>query len=497
MASRYAALLASAALTGCSLAPDFALPEISMPAMFKEAKAPEAVPLPAEIPGQWAQAQMLEKADRGAWWTAFGDAALNELEAKAQAANPSLAAARARVTQARAVVRANAQTFFPELSLGANAYRAKPSGAAAAGFGGPSGLPLKPYNLYEVTGTAQYEADLFGRVRDNERALAADADALEAAYRSVLLALQADVAQLYFSLRALDAERELLRDTVAIREEAARIMQRRYELGAVGEQDHARTAAELAATRAELLILDRRRGASEHALAVLLGEAPGGFAFAEAPLAGMPPEIPAGLPSTLLERRPDVASATSQMAAANARVGVARTAFFPRLILTATGGFSANTVGELFQWSTHTWALGQLAGSALSMTLFDSGRNAARLDAAKGAYEEAVGNYRAQVLMAFRDVEDALLDQRLLATQSAELNAAAQAAARATELTYLRYNAGEIAYFEVVDAQRNSLTASRAAVQAYGQRFIATVALIRALGGGWDVPVAAPAASVP
>jgi outer membrane protein, multidrug efflux system len=478
-------LLVTTLLGGCSLAPDFALPEMPLPASFKEQPSGAQIKTPQ---GQWAEAALLEKSERGQWWKIFGDDRLNELQIEAAAANQSLIASAARVKQARATAGASASTFFPTVTLGGNAVRAQPSSAGTVAFGGPAGIELNPYTLYSAGATASYEVDLFGRVRDNERALLASAEAQEALYYSTLLMLQSDVAQAYFSLRALDAERALLRDAINVREEAARIMQRRFELGEAGEQDQARTVAELASTQAELIALNRRRAVLEHALAVLLGKMPSEFMFAEAPLEAMPPEIPAGLPSHLLLRRPDVGAAVNAMQAANARIGVARTAFFPQLTLTASGGFESAELSDLFLWSSRNWALGQLGGSALAMTLFDSGRNLARLDVAHAAYEESVASYRQQALVAFRDVEDNLSDQLLLAEQSLKQDAAAQAATRTFSLTQLRYDEGDANYFEVVDAQRNSLAAERAALQTRGQRFITTVSLVRALGGGWDTP---------
>lgn len=475
--------IATILLSGCSLAPDFKLPQIELPFAYKE-ETP--LPAPKPIDERWQVATPLEAQDRGEWWKIFGDEKLNTLEMEATAANQSLRAAAARVEQARLVARSVAPSFLPDIGLGANAVRSQPSSAGVAAFGGQPGVQLKPYTLYSAQGVASYEVDLFGRVRDNYHAFEADAAAQAAAYRSALLALQADVAQHYFTLRAIDAELQLLRDTVKIRAEAARIMQKRFDVGEVGEQDRARTQAELAGTQADLAAVMQQRAASEHALAVLLGQMPSTYSVTSAPLEARPPEIPAGLPSALLQRRPDVAAAESSMAAANARIGVARSAFFPNLTLTASGGFESTVLSDLFQWGNRTWALGQLAGSALSMSIFNSGRDLATVDAAHAAYEASVADYRQSVLVAFRDVEDALSGQRLLAEQSVKADAAAQAASRTMELTQKRYDEGDADYFEVVTAQRDALAAGRAAAQTRGQRFAMTIALIRALGGGWD-----------
>lgn len=492
-AAGMAGALFSALMAGCSLSPDFAPPSFSLPSVFKEDTAARAkAPLPAEAQkeakGPWAPASALEKADRGAWWTVFGDARLNDLEARAASANPTLAAASARVEQARDLARASAPGFLPSIGIGGNAARTGPSASGQPGF------PSKPYTLYDATAYASYEPDLFGKLHENERALHLDAAAQEASYRSVLLALQADVAQTYFAIRTMDGERKLLRETVAVREKGANIMKRRMDTGEVGAQDYTRTQSDLEATRADLAALDRQRAAAEHQLATLLGVLPSEFSMEENPLTGAPPQVPGGLPSTLLTRRPDIAAAVSDMEAANARIGAARAAFFPDLTLTASGGFESGDLGDLFMWSSRTWALGQIGALALSLPIFDNGRRAANVDRAHAAYDESVADYRARVLNAFREVEDNLSAQRLLSDQSAHQDAAANAAGKTQSLITRRYDAGDADYFEVVDAQRTTLATQRAAIEAHGQRFLTAVALIRALGGGWDMAPHAEAA---
>ena len=475
----FAMLAMTILLSSCSLAPDFVLPEVKTPEHFEQSQIMKAGG------ANWKVAQSSESVDRGEWWEIFADQTLNELQKQASEANNSLAAAAARVESSRATARASASTFFPTIDLGANAVRSKPASAASAAFGG-SGAQLKPYTLYSAQAVASYEVDLFGRVRDNEKALISDTESTEAMYKNILLALQADVAQHYYYIRALDTERDLLRDTVIIREEALRIMQKQFDLGEVGEQDLSRIKSELAGVKAELLALDRQRTIYENALAVLLGKLPSDFSLAEKPLVGNPPRIPAGVPSSLLERRPDISAAISTMQAANARIGVARTAYFPILNLTASAGSSSSELGELFDWSSRTWALGQLAGDALSVTIFNDGRTGARVDAAHATYKEAVENYRGQVLSAFRDVEDNLSAQRLLSEQSQMNDEAARSARRTTEIVLTRYDEGDVNYFEVVSAWRDTLAAERAAVQVRGQRFVTAIELIRALGGGWQ-----------
>ncbi len=254
--------------------------------------------------------------------------------------------------------------------------------------------------------------------------------------------------------------------------------------GVAGEQDVSNALTDLESARAELTSVERQRAGVEHALAVLLGKMPSEFNFADQKSTAIPPRVPPGVPSALLQRRPDIAASFDMMAAENERIGAARAAFFPDLSLTATGGFESAALGDLFRWSARTWALGQVAGLALTLPIFDNGRHSAELDGARASYDEAVANYRQQVLVAFRDVEDALAGQRLYARQLQEADAASNAAARTLKLTQKRYQEGDAEYFEVVEADRTSLAASRAAVETKGQRMIAAVTLIRALGGG-------------
>jgi len=484
------ALIATTVLTACSLAPEMKQPDMTMPGQFKEHE---------EAKGEWKPAVSLEGKDRGKWWLVFNDEEIDRIIEDATSKNQEIKAALARVEQARETVNASAVSLLPDLDLNANAVRAKSADASAAAFGGPP-VRMKPYTLYSAGVTASYEADLFGRVRDNEKALSFDADAQEALFKNMLLTVQTEVATQYFRLRATDAERELLRETVKVREEAARIMQKRLDVGSVSSIDVTRTTADLAAARADLVIVERQRAALENALAILLGKNPSDFYFAEMPHADTtPPLIPAGIPSTLLQRRPDIAAAQASMAAANRRIGVARTAFFPSLILSASGGFESLELSDVFKWSSRSWALGQQAGSALAMTLFDSGRTAAKVDVAHARYAEAIANYRQQVLVAMGDVENALTDQRLLAEQAAQVNEAAKAAAETLRLSQRTYDEGESTYFEVVDSQRNALSSGRAAIQTEGARMIAAVNVIRALGGQWEtvaVPVAEPVADL-
>ena len=280
--------------------------------------------------------------------------------------------------------------------------------------------------------------------------------------------------------------------TVTLREQALKLVQRRFDEGDISELDVARAKSELATARSDAMTIQRLRAASEHSLAVLLGKAPAQFTMAANPLTPVEIRVPPGLPSSLLERRPDIAAAERAMAAANARIGVAKAAFFPSLSLTGAGGFESSTLGDLFQWSSRTFLLGPLVGTALSMPIFDGGRRKGNLANARAVYEEDVANYRQQVLVAFQEVEDNLSDLRILEGQTQTQADAVKSSSRAAQLSRTQYNEGAVNYLDVIDAERTVLQSQRIAVQLSGTQAVATVNLIRALGGGWGDAVPAP-----
>jgi multidrug efflux system outer membrane protein len=328
--------------------------------------------------------------------------------------------------------------------------------------------------------------DLWGRVRRRFESAHADAQASLADFYNVLLTLQSDVAQNYFSLRSLDAEIATVASTVDLRHEQVRLVRSRLEGGIGSELDVAQAETELATTEAELASLAQQRDKLENAIAILVGENPSSFKLAalENPNLNwnpLPPEIPAGLPADLLERRPDVAQAERQLASANARIGVAKAAFFPVVTLTGSGGYLSGDVESLFNWDSRVWSI----GPSVSLPIFAGGRNRANYKSSQSAFAEATALYRQQILVAFGEVEDSLSGIRHLAVQSEAQQRAVTNARRAQELAADRYRSGIVAYIEVVDASRDALTAERANAQLAGQRLIASVQLIKALGGGW------------
>lgn len=474
-------------LAACSVEPTYNRPDAPTPAAFKEAPVTTttdaaATPLPASEAGTWKTAEPAEDAHRGEWWIVFNDSTLNDLEKQAADANQDLKAAAARVQQSRALTQAARADWFPSLDAGFGPTRERLSPASQFL---PNDTHVPTQTLWRAQATASYEVDLFGRVSSNVNAARADQAQSEALFRSVQLALQADVAQNYFQLREFDTQLSLYRQTVTLREDALKLVERRFNEGDINELDVSRARNELATARADAVGVARQRAASEHSLAILLGKPPADFAFPETPLAPVTARVPAGLPSALLERRPDIAAAERAMAAANARVGLAKSAFFPKLDITGAFGFESATLGDLFQWSSRAFLLGPFAGTALTVPIFDGGRRKANLANARAKYDEDIAQYRQQVLVAFREVEDNLSDLRLLTDQTREQNNAVNASQRAEHLSQTQYQEGQVAYLDVIDAQRQVLQSQLQLSHLAGTQAVATVNLIRALGGGW------------
>lgn len=463
---------ANAALAAFAVGPDHRAPIDPAPAAYRDTAPPEQM-------GAWKTAEPADTLARGEWWRVFGDSALDELEGRALAANQDLRAAAARVEQARAAAGIARSNYWPQLAANGSLTREQTSGTIDN--------PLRDTltTTYRTPLSVSWEIDLFGRVRRLTESARADAEATAATFESVRLALTSEVAATYFSLRALDLEQALVRDSVELRRRARDLAKSRFSNGTAAELDVVRAETELAATEAETAALASRRAATQNALAVLVGAAAPGFELPAAPAPlGLPPVIPAGLPAALLERRPDVAAAERALAAANARIGVAKAAFFPAISLTGGGGYASGDVDTLFKTDSRVWSI----GPSLYLPIFQGGRNRANLERSRAAYDEAVAGFRQRVLIAFREVQDALTAGRLLAEQAAAQERALAAARRAAVLAQTRYDAGLVSYLEVIDAQRTSLTTERASAQLIALRLNASVALIKALGGGWHAP---------
>jgi multidrug efflux system outer membrane protein len=460
--------IASANAGVLTIGPDYKQPTNSIPSNYK------AVDF-----GNWKQGQPLDNVPKGNWWEIFNDTNLNVLEAQAVQANQQLKAAVARVDEARATARVARSQLMPNLSLNPSFSREGYSPNANPSFGNITA------NTFNAPLDLSYEVDLWGRIRRLFQGARADAQASLADYYNVLLTLQSDVAQNYFALRSLDAEIATVNGTIDLRHEQVRLVRSRLEGGIGSELDVAQAETELATTEAEAASLAHRRDELENAIAVLVGENPSSFKLAAVDDPNwnpQPPQIPAGLPSDLLERRPDVAQAERQLASANAKIGVAKAAFFPVLTLTGSAGYLSGDLSSLFTWDSRTWSI----GPSLSLPIFAGGRNRANYQHSQAAFQESTALYRQQVLVAFGDVENSLSGIYHFAVQAEAQQRAVTSARRASELATDRYRSGIVAYIEVVDASRDTLTAERANAQLTGQRLIASVQLIKALGGGWS-----------
>lgn len=467
-------LAALLVVAGCSLAPTYQRPEVSAPARFKEA---------AVADDKWKPAQPAEAAARGEWWKIFNDATLNQLQVEALQANQDLKAAAARLGQARALESSARAGLFPQLGVGFGPTRQLQSPAAQ---GLPANADTTPVTFWRGQASVAYEVDLFGRVSTVANAARFDAEQNAALFQSTLLALQADVAQAYFMIRELDATQALYADTVRLRQETLALFQRRHDAGDVSELDLARARSELAAAESQSLGIARQRAVAEHGLAILLGRAPADFSFPAQPLTRLAVSVPAGLPSELLERRPDIAAAERAMMAANERIGAAKSAWFPRLALTGAFGYESNELDNLFKTASQTFVFGPLIGGLLTLPVFDGGARAAGVDRANARWEEEVANYRATVLRAFKEVEDNLANLRILDAQHRAQDAAVSSAGRAAHISRVQYREGAVSYLGVIDADRSALQQQLVAVSLDGERARSVVNLIRALGGGWD-----------
>jgi NodT family efflux transporter outer membrane factor (OMF) lipoprotein len=450
-----------------TVGPDYNQPTNSAPASYKAAEL-----------GAWKEGRPLDSVPKDAWWRIFSDSTLNGLESQAVGANQDLKAAIARVDQARATARVARSELLPNVNFNPSWQRQRFSPNQEPSFGNLTA------NSFSVPLDLSYEIDLWGRVRRGFESARADAQASLAAFYNVLLTLQADVAQNYFALRALDAEIATVTGTVDLRKEQVRLVLSRFNGGIGNELDVARAQAEQASTEAEAAALAQRRAELENALAILVGQNPSTFHLAADPSGWNPepPTIPTGLPAALLERRPDVAAAERQLASANARIGVAKAAFFPVLSLTGSGGYLSGDIENLFNWSSRTWSI----GPSLSLPIFAGGRNRANYRRSQAAYQEAVAKYRQQVLIAFGEVENSLSAIRHLTVQAEAQQRAVTNSQRAAALATERYRSGLVSYLEVVDASRETLVTERANAQLAGQRLNIAVQLIKALGGGWS-----------
>jgi NodT family efflux transporter outer membrane factor (OMF) lipoprotein len=453
------AIATAFALAGCAVGPTYERPAVETPAQFKEGQ------------GEWVRAAPADTLERGPWWELFNDPELNALASQVEVSNQNVAAAVASYAQARALVAQQRAGLFPTVSLDAGATRS----------GGGGDTPKR--TNYQVSIGGDWEPDVWGRLRHGVEGAQAGVQASLADLQAAKLSAQGELATDYFNLRQLDVQRALLEQTVAGYQRSLTIATNRYNAGVAPHSDSLQAQTQLANAQADLLGVERQRATLEHAIAVLVGKAPGNFSLALRPTwQAVLPEIPFGVPSTLLQRRPDVAAAERRAAQANEQIGVAQAAFFPSLRLSGSAGSNAASIGDLFKASSLVWSL----GASLAQTIFDGGLRRAQVESARASFEQASARYRQTVLAAFQGVEDDLVASRVLESQLALRQQAAEAANLVEQQMSNRYRSGLVSYTEVVTAQASALNARRSLVQAQSDRNVAAVALIQALGGGWQ-----------
>lgn len=477
---RSAAALALCALLGaCAVGPDYQRPALDVGEAYKEGQG--------EVAG-WKPAQPRDDAERGAWWKVYDDPTLNGLLDRLNASNQTIAQAEANYRQALGLVRGARSGFYPTVGAGAAMTRA---GGGSGQSGSSSSSNGYVSNQYSLTGSVSWEVDVWGRVRRSVESSEASAAASLADLGATRLSAQAALAQTYLQLRVLDEQKRLLDATVAAYEKSLQLTQNRYAVGVAGQADVAVARTQVESTRAQSIDLDWQRGQYEHAIAVLMGQAPSQFSLPPAVFALRLPQIPVGLPSELLERRPDVAAAERRAAAANAQIGVAQAAWFPSLILSADGGFRNGEFAELLTAPARFWSL----GPALALTIFDGGAREAQVEQARASYDSQAAAYRQAALTGLREVEDYLIQLRVMEQEQIVQRRALESARESLRLIQNQYKAGLVDYLSVAVVDATALNSERNALSLLGNRLIASVNLIVALGGGWDgQPPAAAAA---
>ncbi len=453
-------------LAACTVGPDYVRPTTEKPAEFKESKG-------------WKQAQPQDNAIRGKWWEIFNDPELNKLEEQVDISNPNVKAAEASYRQARALVSEARAGYFPTISANVSQTRSGAGGStrngtASSSFGGVG-------NFYDAEVDASWVPDIWGRIRRTVEENKAQAQASAADLGAAKLSAQATLATDYLDLRIADEQKRLLDSTVKNYERALQITENLYKSGVNAQSDVLQAKTQLESTQAQAVDIGVNRAQLEHAIAILIGKAPADFSIAPVNVVPDLPAIPVGVPSALLERRPDISGAERRAAAANAAIGVAKAAYFPDLTLTATGGYQSSTLANWFSLPNRVWTI----GPQLAETLFDAGLRKAQTQAAIAAYDQAVANYRQAVLGGFQEVEDNLAALRILEQETDMQQHAVTDAQAAAKIFLNQYKSGIVSYLNVITAQNTELTNELTALNIRKQRLNAAAALITALGGGW------------
>jgi outer membrane protein, multidrug efflux system len=463
---------------GCTVGPRYSRPPAPTP-------APDAW----KTQPPWQQAAPKDTIPKGSWWQVFHDSTLDDYEQQLSRANQSLIAAQANLNQARSLARVATAAFFPQLSVDPSGYRERGSGNRPLNGEQPTIIngaiqPVAPYtqSVYTIPFSLNYEADLFGRVRRNLEAANASLQSTAADTANVQLVLTAELAADYFSLRELDAEYQVVEESVDVQRKGLDLVQSRHAGGIANGLDVAQQATVLDSTISQAALVQESRAQYEHAIAVLIGQPASTFSAPVARLTATPPPVPLGVPSEVLERRPDIATEERTMAYENAEVGLAQTAFYPHITISGAGGWQSTAVTSLLSAPSLFWSL----GADVLQPVVQGGRNRANLAAARAAYDQAVANYRQSVLTAFQQVEDGISNLSTLAQALSTQDAAVQDARKALEIANNRYVGGVTSYLDVITAQTTLLASERLATQLRGEQMVSSVYLVKALGGGWD-----------
>ena len=460
-------------LGACGKGPKYRRPSVQVPGTYKEQP-----PSTYKAMDGWKIAQPGDDTIRENWWEVFNDPQLNALEERVNISNQNIIMAEAQFRQARALIRANRAAYYPNITASSSVTRAHPSANSST----RQTTSASTINDFSLPVDFSYEADVWGRVRSNVAASQANAQASAADLETIRLSMHAELAADYSQLRALDALKQLLDSTVAAYEKALALTTNRYKGGIASAGDVAQAETQLETTRAQAIDIGVQRAQLEHAIALLVGAPASGFSIPPLEATPPPPEIPVGVPSELLERRPDIAGAERRVALANAQIGVAKAGFFPTLTLSGSFGFQSSRIMNWLSWPSRLWSV----GPALAETLFDGGQRRALSEQARAAYDAAVASYRQTVLTGFQEVEDNLAALRILADEAEKQDAAVKAANRSLAISTNQYKAGIVSYLQVISTQTAALANQQIALDIWQRRMLASVLLIKALGGGWN-----------
>jgi NodT family efflux transporter outer membrane factor (OMF) lipoprotein len=472
------ALATASVVAGCVVGPNYRRPAAPTPVAFKEAP-----------PDGWKRAEPADAIPRGAWWQIYRLPELDALEQQVEISNQNVIVAVAQYREARDQIRIARSALYPTINTAPSATITRANSSARTGSGAVVTTQASGFVVdYSLPVDFAYQADVWGSVRRSVTAASATAQASQGDLENVLLMNQAQLAQLYFQLHGLDGDAQLLQTTLQLYAQSLQLTKDKLQAGVVSGADVAQAQAQYDSTRAQWIDVGVARAQFEHAIAVLTGKPPSALTIAPSSVSGLPPPVPIGLPSSLLERRPDISAAERRVAAANEQIGIAKAAFYPTISLNASGGFASTAIETLLTWPSRFWAV----APQLAITLFDAGKRHAQVDLEEAAYDATVGTYRQTVLTSFQQVEDQLAALRILEQEAAAEEMAVNAAQDALDIANEQYRAGTVEYLQVITAQATALQARRTALDILTRRLVASVLLVEALGGGWTAPFVVP-----